>query len=35
VAGIEHSEPRRSRRGSGVEDEGYVARVGRWLKESF
>ena len=35
VAGIEHFEPRRSQRGSGGEDGGYVARVGRWLKESF
>ncbi len=35
VAGIEHFEPRRSRHGSGGGDEGYVARVGRWLKESF
>jgi cell division protein FtsA len=35
AAGIEHFEPRRSNRGPGVEDDGYVARVGRWLKESF
>jgi len=35
VAGIEHFEPRRSNHASGVPDDGYVARVGRWLKESF
>ena len=35
VAGIEHFEPRRSGVGSSVDDDGYVARVGRWLKESF
>jgi cell division protein FtsA len=35
VAGIEHFEPRRSRHAPGVDDDGYVARVGRWLKESF
>jgi cell division protein FtsA len=34
VAGIEHFEPRRADRGSSVDD-GYVSRVGRWLKESF
>jgi cell division protein FtsA len=35
VAGIEHFEPGRRGLGSGVDDGGYVARVGRWLKESF
>jgi len=35
VAGIEHFELRRSNRAPRVEDDGYVARVGRWLKESF
>jgi len=35
VAGIEHFEPRRLGRAPCVEDDGYVARVGRWLKESF
>jgi len=35
VAGIEHFEPRRPNRAPRVEDDGYVARVGRWLKESF
>ncbi len=34
VAGIEHFEPGRSNRAPG-DDDGYVARVGRWLKESF
>jgi cell division protein FtsA len=34
VAGIEHFEPGRTDR-SGEDDTGYVARVGRWLKESF
>jgi cell division protein FtsA len=34
VAGIEHFEPRRGDRASSGDD-GYVARVGRWLKESF
>jgi cell division protein FtsA len=34
VAGIEHFEPRRADRASSGGD-GYVARVGRWLKESF
>jgi len=34
VAGIEHFEPRRADRGSSGGD-GYVSRVGRWLKESF
>jgi cell division protein FtsA len=35
VAGIEHFEPRQSNRASGADEDGYVARVGRWLKESF
>ncbi|HLW90276.1 MAG TPA: cell division protein FtsA, partial [Roseiarcus sp.] len=35
VAGIEHFEPGRRGLASGAEDGGYVARVGRWLKESF
>ena len=34
VAGIEHFEPRRGDRAT-EDDVGYVARVGRWLKESF
>jgi cell division protein FtsA len=35
MAGVEHFEPRRSRPAPGVDDDGYVARVGRWLRESF
>jgi cell division protein FtsA len=35
VAGIEHFEPRRQGFASGTGTDGYVARVGRWLKESF
>jgi cell division protein FtsA len=35
VAGIEHFEPRRQSFAPGVGESGYVARVGRWLKESF
>jgi cell division protein FtsA len=35
VAGIEHFEPRRQNFTSGAGTDGYVARVGRWLKESF
>jgi len=35
VAGIEHFEPRRSALAQGTGEDGYVARVGRWLKESF
>jgi cell division protein FtsA len=35
VAGIEHFEPRRQAYASGGGESGYVARVGRWLKESF
>jgi cell division protein FtsA len=35
VAGIEHFEPRRQGFTSSADEDGYVARVGRWLKESF
>jgi cell division protein FtsA len=35
VAGVEHFEPGRRGLSSHGADEGYVARVGRWLKESF
>jgi cell division protein FtsA len=35
VAGIEHFEPRRQNFAPGAGADGYVARVGRWLKESF
>ena len=35
VAGIEHFEPRRQNFTPGAGTDGYVARVGRWLKESF
>lgn len=35
VAGIEHFEARRSGPMSATGTDGYVARVGRWLKESF
>jgi cell division protein FtsA len=35
VAGIEHFEPGRRGLYSSGADQGYVARVGRWLKESF
>ena len=35
VAGLEHFEPGRSAARRGAVDEGYVARVGRWLKQSF
>ncbi len=35
VAGIEHYEPRRQAYARGEAEDGYVARVGRWLKESF
>jgi cell division protein FtsA len=35
VAGIEHFEPRRQGYASSADEDGYVARVGRWLKESF
>jgi cell division protein FtsA len=35
VAGVEHFEPGRRSLASRGAEEGYVARVGRWLKESF
>ena len=35
VSGLEHFEPGRSMARQGGEDDGYVARVGRWLKQSF
>ena len=35
VAGIEHFEPRRASYGQATGTDGYIARVGRWLKESF
>jgi len=35
VAGLEHFEPRRSAQRRGAVGDGYVARVGRWLKQSF
>ena len=35
VAGIEHFEPRRAGTMSATGTDGYIARVGRWLKESF
>ncbi|HLH51480.1 MAG TPA: cell division protein FtsA [Roseiarcus sp.] len=35
VAGIEHFEPGRRSYSSSAAGDGYVARVGRWLKESF
>jgi cell division protein FtsA len=35
VAGIEHFEPRRPSYAPGSGADGYAARVGRWLKESF
>jgi cell division protein FtsA len=35
VAGIEHFEPGRRSYPSSAEGDGYVARMGRWLKESF
>jgi cell division protein FtsA len=35
VAGVEHFEPGRRPHSSSVGGNGYVARVGRWLKESF
>ncbi len=34
VAGLEHFEPGRAA-SQGAPDDGYVARVGRWLKQSF
>ena len=35
TAGIEYFEPRSRAAASSAGDDGYVARVGRWLKESF
>ncbi len=35
VAGIEHFEPRRSQVMKGTGTDGYISRVGRWLRESF
>ena len=35
VAGLEHFEPRRAPYARSANEDGYVARVGRWLKESF
>ena len=35
VAGIEHFEPRRSNVMKGTGTDGYISRVGRWLRESF
>ncbi len=35
VAGIEHFEPRRSNIMKGTGTDGYISRVGRWLRESF
>ena len=35
VAGIEHFEPRRHAAAQATGTDGYIARVGRWLKESF
>jgi cell division protein FtsA len=35
VAGVEHFEPRRHGASRGTGTDGYVSRVGRWLKESF
>ena len=35
VAGIEHFEPRGYSASQGPGSNGYIARVGRWLKESF
>jgi cell division protein FtsA len=35
VAGIEHFEPGRRNVSGGGERSGYVARVGRWLRDSF
>jgi len=34
MAGLEHFEPRRTQNPA-TQDNGYVARVGRWLKQSF
>ncbi len=35
VAGLEHFEPGRSAPRTSAPDDGYAARVGRWLKQSF
>ena len=35
VAGLEHFEPGRAAPQPSAVDDGYVARVGRWLKQSF
>ena len=35
VAGVEHFEPRRHAAAQATGTDGYIARVGRWLKESF
>ncbi len=35
VAGVEHFEPRRSGGFLATGTDGYIARVGRWLKDSF
>ena len=35
VAGIEHFEPRRSQVMKSTGTDGYVSRVGKWLRESF
>ena len=35
VAGIEHFEPQLRHRGLATGTDGYIARVGRWLKDSF
>ena len=35
VAGIEHFEPRRAGSSLATGTDGYITRVGRWLKESF
>ena len=35
VAGIEHFEPRRHVGYAATGTDGYITRVGRWLKESF
>ena len=35
VAGVEHFEPRRHAPSQATGTDGYIARVGRWLKDSF
>jgi len=35
MAALEHFEPSRERLGVAVGGDGYLSRVGRWLKESF